>query len=128
MRVWILGLYAAVLVGIVVLANLGGTNEVFGLLTDLPFGDKLGHLVLIGGLAGLADVAANRRNWGRVPLAPLIVAVVALLEELTQLWLPTRSFDLGDLAADVVGIVLFTLLSRALARRRRPRHSGDAAV
>lgn len=125
MRALVLVLYASLLAGIVVMANLGGTNEVFGLLTGLPFGDKLGHLVLIGGLAGLADVAARRRDWGRVPAAPLVVGVIALLEELTQIWLPTRSFDLGDLAADLVGIALFTLLSRAIAR---PRHSDEPAV
>lgn len=113
----ILGAYAAIVVGIIVIANLGGTEHVFGFVRWVPYGDKVGHFVLLGTLALLADLAAKRRGVGRlrVPLGPAIIAALVVLEELSQLALPTRSFDLADLAADAAGIVAFVALGRRLA-------------
>ncbi len=127
MRYGVLALYAAVLGVILVAANLGGTHEVFHLVTSVPGGDKLGHFVLMGVLAALVDLALRRRDVGRVPLGPAVVLALVTLEEVSQRWMSTRTFDLLDLAADVAGIVAFTALGRALAgwwagRARRPRH------
>jgi len=82
-----------------------------------PF-DKVGHLGAYGGLAFLAvSFFGHGRRW-RV-LAVLLVA--ASLEELSQRMFPTRTFDLGDLAVNVVGIVALGLAAAALARRRAGR-------
>ena len=135
-RAWILafcGAYLAALVVIVVVAGRGGTNEMFGFVTHVPFGDKVGHFVLIGGLGLGADVALRFRDWRfrswrGVPIGPAVVMVVALLEELSQIALPTRSFDLVDLAADALGIAAFTALGRRLIRRADeggPARPGD---
>lgn len=130
-RAWILafcGAYLAALVVIVVVAGRGGTNEMFGFVTRVPFGDKVGHFVLIGGLGLAADVVLRFRDWRGVPIGPAVVMVVALLEELSQIALPTRSFDLVDLAADALGIAAFTALGRRLIRRADeggPARPGD---
>ncbi|MEC7523174.1 MAG: VanZ family protein [Myxococcota bacterium] len=104
--------YLAAIVAIVVIAGLGGTHEMFGLVTRLPLGDKIGHFVLIGGLALAADLGFGFRSWRRVPVGPALVVVLALGEEVSQLFLATRSFDLGDLAADALGVATFTWLGR----------------
>ena len=44
----LLVVYALVLIAIVVVANLGGTMEIFGFVAWVPYGDKLGHFVLMG--------------------------------------------------------------------------------
>ena len=68
-----------------------------------PF-DKVGHLALYGGLSffGVAFVSRGRR-WPFV----MGLLVAATLEEVSQRAFPTRTFDLGDLAMNVLGISLF---------------------
>ncbi len=51
------------------------------------------------------------------PVSLMIVPAVAL-EELSQRWIPYRMFDVGDLAADVAGVLVGTGLAIAWARRR----------
>ena len=124
----VFGLYAALIVATVVAANLGGTNVVFGVVADVPYGDKLGHFLLMGVLAMLADLAARhheRRFLGlRVPTAPAVVLVLVFAEELSQLLMATRTFDLVDFAADVLGVIVFVSLARIVAARMGPCDSG----
>ncbi len=80
--------------------------------------DKLGHLFAYGGLAflGVAFFGPRRRTWF---IAGLLVA--ATLEEISQRAFPARTFDLGDLAMNVTGIVgLGALAARSSSRARRP--------
>ncbi|MCA9606667.1 MAG: VanZ family protein, partial [Myxococcales bacterium] len=119
----VLAVYAVFIVAIIVAANLGGTNEVFHLITRLPLGDKIGHFVLIGVLGMLVDLVAGRRDARplrayprlRFPLAPAILFVVVLGEELSQAFLPTRTCDAGDLLADLLGMATFVGIGRLLA-------------
>jgi VanZ family protein len=117
----VLALYVLLVVGIITLANVGGTEQVFAVVRLVPYGDKLGHFVLIGLLALLADLALGRRDVTvgtmKVPLGPAIVSVLVVLEELSQIALPTRSFDLLDLTADALGIALFVAIGRRVALR-----------
>ena len=39
-----------------------------------------------------------------------IVLTFAALEEFSQYWIPSRTFDLWDLGADFVGVILFSML------------------
>lgn len=116
-----LAVYVAFVVGVVGLADAGGTHAVFSFVDAVPYGDKLGHFLLIGLLALLVDLALGCRDVRRVPLGPAIVSVLVLAEELSQLALPTRTFDGLDLAADVIGIVLFVAVGRVTYRRAAPR-------
>ena len=72
---------------------------------SLPGLDKLIHVLLFGcwALALRFDWEAFRR---RPELLLLAVAIAALLSEALQLFVPGRSFDLLDMAADLVGAVL----------------------
>lgn len=112
-------LFVLVLIGV---ADVGGTQASFGFVTRWPYGDKLGHFGLMGLLALLADLATGQRDLR----APAAVAGLVLLEELSQLWLPgRRSFDLGDLLADALGIVGFMALGRHALHEKRTRHASS---
>jgi hypothetical protein len=47
-------------------------------------------------------------------LGSMIVAVLCTIEEFTQIRIPWRTFDYGDLAADYAGILFFGWLARRL--------------
>ena len=79
--------------------------------------DKVGHFFLIGGMAFFANVALRGRTLAKIQLGSLLVAIVFVAEEFTQKNIPSRTFDLGDLAADFAGIVVFDLLSRMVMRK-----------
>jgi VanZ family protein len=80
--------------------------------------DKIGHLVAYGGLAFFAVAFFGRaRRWRVIG----ILLVAATLEELSQRAFPTRTFDLGDLAMNLVGILAFGAgAARAAPASRRP--------
>ena len=80
--------------------------------------DKVGHLVFYGGLSFLGVALFGRaRRWPFV----ICLLVFATLEELSQRAFPRRTFDLGDLAMNVIGITLFGAAAAAtlVARSRR---------
>ena len=59
----------------------------------------------------------------------LIIAAASVLEELSQGLFPARTFDFGDMAANLAGIALFGALAAGLvsARRRSSASSTPAA-
>ena len=86
--------------------------------------DKLGHLVCYGGLSFFGVALFGRaRRW------PFLICllVAATLEEVSQRAFPTRTFDLGDLAMNLIGIAVFGAGAAArltAARGRRSRLTG----
>jgi len=99
---------------IIVQANNGRSSLFFDLVLYIPYGDKLGHFILYGLLSVLTDIALNHKCWlvrnYRIPIGAIIVLVLAIAEEMTQLFLSTRTFDVLDILADMAGIYLFILL------------------
>jgi VanZ family protein len=117
--------------GLVVLISIGAyTGHLLTSLRGFPHADKLAHAVLIGGLAFFLDGALDhRRLWHRYAfprLAPVLVLLAAGIEEYLQRLSPRRSSDLGDFAADVVGVCLLTWLSGRYAASRSDQASADA--
>lgn len=96
------------------MANAGQQHALIDFVRDLPHGDKVGHFLLFGLLALFLNLALRFRciSVARIslPVASLLVCGVAVSEEISQIYLPTRSFDLMDIAADFAGITFFTLL------------------
>jgi VanZ family protein len=81
--------------------------------TDLGIAgaDKAAHVVLFGGLGALVAVGMRRssRDYGRKALffVPVLFAGgYGVIDEIHQLWVPLRSFDPWDIAADVGGAML----------------------
>ena len=131
---WLTLTFAAVLVGIIGLANTGALRGQLAFLHELPLGDKIGHFVLIGTMALLLNLclrAATVRVAGLPVLkGSLIVAAIAAVEELSQIFVRSRSFSWSDLLADLLGIAVIGSLAVLWFRRSdvsRPRDAGTGS-
>jgi VanZ family protein len=76
--------------------------------------DKLAHFALYGLLAFFSVGFFGRARWWRIAG---VLAVLAAFEEYSQSFFPARTFDFGDLAATVAGIVLFARAAGPADRR-----------
>ena len=96
--------------GVIVCADRGAWRGFFGWINRLPLGDKAGHIFLIGIMAHLLNRALTGRALSlgslRWQLGGLIIGVVMTIEEISQIWIPSRTFDWGDLAANYAGILI----------------------
>lgn len=120
----------AILFGVIILlANQG--RGFWGFLEEIPFGDKLGHVGLVGTLAFLLNLTLRNRRFprplGMIQMGSGLVAVVMTIEELSQLFLPTRSPDLLDWLANLTGAALAqyaaTRFATLCAKRRESLES-----
>jgi undecaprenyl-diphosphatase len=110
---WLLWGQLAVVLLATLAASLGLIH--FGFLA-LPGADKVLHFLLYGVVAFLAVAWWGRRWWVWVLAA---LALLALVEEVSQALVPGRSASLLDLGAALAGVALFGGLGR-LAWRRHP--------
>lgn len=94
----------------------------FTYLRSIPGGDKYGHFLLMGSLAFLVNLSLSCRVVriaGRgFLLGSLLVLILITIEELSQRFVPYRTFDLLDLLADYLGVFVFSWLALAVQRRR----------
>jgi polysaccharide biosynthesis protein VpsQ len=104
--------YVFVLAGIIFLADVKSTRYVLSFVGSIPFGDKLGHFFLIGTFSFLLNLSLGCRKVRRVLSGSLIVSVIVTIEEISQIFIRGRSFDLTDLIADFLGILLFGKLAK----------------
>lgn len=117
--------FSMFLAGLVILADSGRGGWLFALAGRIPAGDKLGHFLLFGTLSCLLNGhwrGRTLRLFGGTALSgsTLIMAVVTL-EECSQVFFRSRTFDLLDLAADAVGIWFGGRLAMAGLRRQPAR-------
>lgn len=116
-------LLMALIAWVIVQANLGERHPWLDAFLRLPAADKLGHFMLYGLLAACLDAALRWRTlqlasgW-QLPWAAVLVLAFSLMEEASQLFTVTRSPDLLDVLANVLGVSVFSLLGRKLARRQ----------
>lgn len=120
---WLALVFFAFILWIIYLADTGSA-VLIALVSQVPYGDKFGHLLLYGVLTLLLNLALELRtlNLGRLRLyfGTFAVSLFAFFEELTQAWLPYRTLDGQDLIADAVGITGFSLLSLGVHRLKAP--------
>lgn len=83
---------------------------------QLPsWSDLLAHAVLFGLLAGALWRGWRRRGWAAAAAGPIVVtAVYGVLDEVHQAFVPGRSPDPADVAADLVGALLAVTAARLL--------------
>ncbi|MEW6217984.1 MAG: VanZ family protein [Thermodesulfobacteriota bacterium] len=82
--------------------------------------DKLAHAGAYGVLAWATLFAVvGRWGWRRVPVLAVVVVcgLYGLSDELHQAWVPYRSPELADLAADLAGVLLAVAGWRYWSRR-----------
>ncbi|MCU7920470.1 MAG: VanZ family protein [Candidatus Thiodiazotropha sp. (ex Epidulcina cf. delphinae)] len=106
---------------VIYMANTGQSSLLFQLVSAIPYGDKLGHLFLFGFLTLGLNVALNFKvlnfKQRKIYYGTIIVGMFVLSEELSQYFLPSRTFDVIDLCADITGILVFSIISYILSRR-----------
>jgi hypothetical protein len=109
---WLLWVQLAVVLLTILGAYLGLLNLA---VLGLPGIDKLLHFVLVGALAFFCvGWWADRSPW----LVLGILSTGAIAEEASQLLSAARSFSLVDLAANLLGIVVFGVAARWLVHKR----------
>ena len=124
---------------IIFLADTADYNFAFRLVGHIPYGDKMCHALLYGIMAFLLNYGLGFRRVrllthmqplyiikafssfrfkGAVATAPYIGSIIVLtfatLEECSQYYIPSRTFDLWDLGADFIGVVLVSCLLKIL--------------
>ncbi|MET0752173.1 MAG: VanZ family protein [Pyrinomonadaceae bacterium] len=122
MRIKILTIvYIFILAGIIVLADLKGTQYLLNFVRFVPYGDKVGHFFLMGMFSLMLNLALNARTFRlwkiQFLLGTLIVLIVVTIEEFSQKFIRGRSFDLTDLVVDFAGIFIFGELARLICRK-----------
>lgn len=94
---------------------------------DWPHSDKAVHFVLYGGLAGLVATGLWQSSDRTIPPWPLwwipllFATLYGVSDEIHQLFVPNRSFDLLDLLADAAGATIVAGVFSAWTARRAPQ-------
>ena len=101
-------LYCIFIVAVLLAADLGLIPKISGFVQGTSGLDKVGHFILAGVFAWLFNSAfrlgqLNRGGLG-IFVGTIVVVTVVTLEELAQLWIYTRRFELIDLLAGYLGI------------------------
>ena len=113
-------LYLVFIALVIWLADIGSCQTICGPAKALPYGDKIGHFVLVGLLAASVFFVFRlpRLTLGRYSISGASAAVIAFisLEEFSQNWFPERTADWGDLGASYLGILCFELIARRLMK------------
>jgi len=95
------------------LANTGQNSLFFNFVASIPYGDKLGHFCLFGLLTLAANFTFKLKSFQlmsfEVYLGSLLVLTFVVIEELSQFYIPNRTMDVLDFAADFIGIVFFNI-------------------
>ncbi len=95
-----------------------GTHLPSARMPHLHASDKLYHFIAFAGLSFLLcwAIPSSRVSWGKILVLSALIAIsYAVLDELTQQFIPGRSCDIWDVAADSVGVFI-GLVSYSLAR------------
>ena len=113
-----------------VMADLGWYNPLERLANKLPWGDKVGHFLLAGGLAFSLNLILRARKlmnaWFAVYWSDVIIGTLAVLEEASQNFFPARSVSLSDLTAGLLGIILMNRIAALLIQRHSVKAKDEA--
>lgn len=98
------------IIAAVIIANRGEGSSWWPFLHHIPYGDKLGHIGLFGTLSFLCNLAFPAFRLRFLPhfitATTFVLLTLVSLEELTQAFIPSRSCDLIDWLADLIGLAL----------------------
>jgi len=108
------------IIWIIYLANTGQSSVFFKLVASMPYGDKIGHFCIFGFLTLGSNFVFKLKSFKLVNfeiyVGSIAVLSFALIEELSQYFIPNRTLDLFDLIADLCGIIVFTFITRFLRK------------
>ena len=88
----------------------------------IPYFDKIGHFFVMG-LISLCAVAgfSHRLSCSPTRASFLVMACVffiSTLEEISQAFMPSRTFSLADLSFSALGIICLGLVGHWISRQR----------
>lgn len=99
---------------IIFLANTGGDLGLLKLIHKIPMGDKFAHMLLVGTLAFLVNLSLKAQTFEflnfRILVGSAIIFCAITVEECSQMWIPSRNFDLLDLTFNYIGIFIASWL------------------
>ncbi len=106
---WLCGLYFFLLLSIIFIANSGLLP--YALFQQIQNYDIYGHFILYGIASILVHQAFRRQrihlfNFS-LPLGPFLFGLITFAEEYSQQFFPMRTYSVVDLAASLIGILLF---------------------
>ena len=112
-------LFLLALAAMILWQNSGRSNPLFALFSKMPNHDKIGHFLLMGLLSFLAVIASNslirKTTRPQILLPILLVALFVAAEEVSQIFIRSRTFSLTDLFASWLGVALFGALAAHIA-------------
>ncbi|MCI5167553.1 MAG: trypsin [Candidatus Electrothrix sp. GM3_4] len=123
-RLWaIFGIFFLVFFLYVIYSANQGTLPFFiRRLYMFPGGDKVGHFVLLGIASFFANQVLYPRHFlvfGKVFFVGTLIVLVAITaEEISQIFISTRTFDLIDLSFSYLGIIGGDIAVRLLKIKR----------
>lgn len=108
-------LFFCFILWVIYMADTGQGTAFFDFVKSFPLGDKVGHIFLFGVLTFGVNISTQFRKihmrFIHIHAGTLIVSLFVLIEEGSQYFISTRTMDIADLAADAIGITLFTIAS-----------------
>jgi hypothetical protein len=103
-------------------ANQGTLPFFIRRLYMFPGGDKLGHFVLLGIASFFANQVLYPRHFlvfGKVFFVGTLIVLVAITaEEISQIFIASRTFDLIDLSCSYLGIIAGDIAVRLVKRKQ----------
>jgi membrane associated rhomboid family serine protease len=95
---------------IILIADLGQGKPWWSFIEKIPYGDKVGHLGLVGMLSFLCNLAFPSKKTGVlgsfVTRTTLVLLILLSLEELSQGFIKGRTLDFYDWLADLAGLAI----------------------
>ncbi len=108
--------YCAFVLLVVLLADLGLMSWFWEYPRQYPGIDKALHFILVGGLSWVLIFAFNAKRLNLLGSSlyagTILTLALVTLEECSQLLIATRRFELLDLLADYLGILVAEMLAR----------------
>ncbi len=104
-------LFTIFIIVIIILADNGNIPPFIRSIYDFENGDKLGHFILYGLLTFFitrtffSALPSKSRSWVTLSIG-LILALGIALEEFSQQYFSARTFDLIDLLASFLGVLV----------------------
>ncbi len=112
--------FILLIIFIVYLADTGAGPASFVFLKYVPGGDKTCHFMLMGMLSFLINMSLSGSEMKIFSLKILkgsfIVCAVVTVEEISQIFLSSRTFSIADLTCDYLGIYCLGQMAKYLCR------------
>jgi VanZ family protein len=111
------------LIAVAVIANRGEGDNWWPFLSRIPSGDKLGHIGLFGTLSLLCNLAFPKCSRSVIPIlttATFVLLLLVTLDEISQHFIPTRSFDPLDWLANGLGLMIGQTAATAFLKFKNP--------